>query len=214
MQSSETPNSQHHAELPWYQHELKIREFHQRATLDFQKLSAEFSKIILTYLIILNTGGLGAIPAVAVFLNLDKLTLDEKINFFQWSLICFGIGAICALLSAFAAYLNFQAASGNCAWSARSEIAVFRKLHPIYGANKNFADVINAENETANRAIADAYRWTQRHLWISVSSGLLSLALFVGGCGSLVATVQNSSVAKVTYASPSWPEAWVPRAGQ
>lgn len=117
----------HHQDPPWYQYESKIREIHQKDALDLEKISAEFSRLIVSNLFILNAGGLGSIPAISLFFDANSLTVALRVSRFAQPFVSFGLGAIFALTSAFVAYLNYQAGAEAARTTLRQELANIRK---------------------------------------------------------------------------------------
>jgi hypothetical protein len=172
----------HHEDLPWYQFEAKIREINQKDALDFEKISSEFSKLIVSNLFMMNAGGLGSIPAVSIFLDLNKLSVINRIELLKCPFITFGFGAFLALASAFAAYINYQAGAAHSKWTMRNELSMCRKFHPAYQTNEEFSKMIEAEIVSSRKGAEKAWKRLRCFLWVSIGCGFGALLAFIVGC--------------------------------
>jgi hypothetical protein len=105
--------------------ELKEREFDYRLASKAHRL-AEFSKIIVTNLIWINSAGLGALPVIAAFIGIGDMPWSRKFPLLVAVGAPFAAGLVAAILCALAAYHNYSSLAAH----ARSICALdFRHSH-------------------------------------------------------------------------------------
>ncbi|TXN52359.1 hypothetical protein [Methylobacterium sp. WL2] len=86
----------------------------ERRAIEAQKLSAEFSKIIITNLQFINAGALLATPSLATnLLGLVGLNRHEKMIYIGSPMGLFAFGLALATLTAFFTYRNYEAAANH-----------------------------------------------------------------------------------------------------
>ena len=169
----------------WLEYELKIREFHHRTFLDFLKLSTDFSRLVISGLVAANSGGLIALPALALFFGLDKEPLATKTAIFIEPALLYAAGFLCALLCSLGSYFNFKDLGHShllqidvAMLSARKERAKMLGLSDLEAITKDLG-VAQAATKRFKPRISISY-------YASHSLGWISMACFILGSGFLL----------------------------
>jgi hypothetical protein len=183
----------HHAELPWFSHQARIREMFDKQALDAERFSAEIARLIISNLFVLNAGGVGAIPTVAAFLADKDHPWTSKFEFFARPGLLFISGAIAALLAAFCAYLNYQSMASMARWSCQLEMCALNKVHPAFSSNQGYAETVENGFLQGQKGLAASEMKLRRFFWASIICGFASLGLFVGGCYFFTEIAQKNS---------------------
>lgn len=191
---AEGPQKPHHEELPFLAHALRQTEIRERTRLDFEKIAADFAKLLVSNLLILNAGALGAIPAISLFAGVQTLPIQRKLDLFICPGIAFAFGALMALLCGFVAYLNYAAAAGEQEAQANVDAALLFALAPFTQTNET-SRASNLQSRELNQAAAGrAGRFVRRSAIVGIVLGLLSLVGFIEGSWLLFSALQHAAV--------------------
>ncbi|WP_170245877.1 hypothetical protein [Methylobacterium gnaphalii] len=163
-----------------------ISEVFHAKTADAQKLSTEFSKLIITNLQFINAGGLLAVPSLSTsFLGLSQLQHCEKMLYLGLPMAIFTIGLLSASLSALFTYFNYQAVAQNNMYIAAEA------LHVVDEALPNMPPEIRASNELTKREVSSkqaiSQRSIRRNYYCAFIAGWTSIGSFIASCILLAA---------------------------
>lgn len=157
--------------------------FHVTAS-ETQKLSTEFSKLIIINLQFINASGLFAVPTLATnLLGLSGLDRSEKLIYLGLPMLAFASGLICASLCAFFTYRNYQAISSNWLSSAalaRLEVDKYISDIPAETVllNEKARAEVNLEHNKSQKTI-------QRNYISGLAAGWSSMIFFITACALL-----------------------------
>ncbi|WP_331326534.1 hypothetical protein [Methylobacterium fujisawaense] len=150
----------------------------ERRANEAQKLSAEFSKLIVVNLQFINAGALLAAPSIALnLLGLSGLKPLEKWQLIGIPMGMFAAGLVAASLSSFWAYRNYEMIAHH--WEAEREWREFNlgRLTPWFDGEKGQRKLEEAAKKRVRYQIK-----AQRRFWFSLASGWASILLFICGC--------------------------------
>lgn len=89
----------------WMQYETASRGFYEKRALEAQKASVEFSKLLITNLILINAGALIALPATAAFIGVQSSAAPaQKMLVVGAPAVLYVVGLIAGLVCALATY--------------------------------------------------------------------------------------------------------------
>jgi hypothetical protein len=177
--------------VPWIQCDIALRGLYQKDIMDFEKLAADFSKFVISSLFVLNVGGFGTIPALSHIFDFTKLSLAQKVQLFSVPLGLFLLGAVSSLLSAFAAYLNFQFAASWHRGQSQQDVIGFRLLHPQNHTSAENYEAIQAQMRLAKQLTDSSWARLRRLFMGSLITGSLSMLFFICGCIALAFAIYN-----------------------
>ena len=175
--------------LPWLQHELKVREFYDKRLLEAERISIEFSKLIITNLVWINATGLGTLPVVSSFIGIGSLPWSQKFPLLIGPGASFALGLLTALLCALIVYFNFGCIVRTANHECVAEINILRMTQPVYTQSPELKAVIDREREAGLFNAQRMRRATVHTLWLSHILGWLSFASFAVACYQLVRIV-------------------------
>ena len=170
---------------------LKIREHHDRHSIEAEKHSVEFSKIIITTLIWINTAGIGAIPTILTFLGINLKTPEAKYNFAFFPGSMFALGLFLALLCAFFIYINFGYIAASHNEDNIFEFNTFSYLqHTTTLDDKMFSQLKESTDDAISKG--KNYRYLVKlYFWLSIITGFGSFIFFVAGGFSIILQTSN-----------------------
>jgi DNA topoisomerase IB len=165
--------------IQWLDHQIKIRELHLKEALEYQRIAAEFSKLIVTNLFLLNAGGLVALPATANYAAGSAAPAHVKLISVQWPASCFILGLILAGVCSWYVYQNYQANFKKALAVQQAEVN--EKLQYQYATEpaREAAERARQEHlkEVAERAASTEKTYKRAH-----ALGFASVFAFVMGC--------------------------------
>lgn len=170
---------------------LKFRDYHEKRYIEAQKITMDFSKIIVTNLIWINAAGIGSIPAIIPLLK-DNLELPEsKFAFALWPGVAFTAGLMFAILGAFLIYLNFSFIARSYDADKIYETNKIRAYLFSNIANESILQAIQGRmNDGINQGSKSRY-WLNVFLYLSVASGLISFSIFLSGFWIIISQISN-----------------------
>jgi hypothetical protein len=134
----------------WNRTEISIRDAYERRSLELQKASVEFSKILVTNLTLINAGALVALPATATFMGVSTAaTLAEEVNFVGIPAILYTGGLFCGLLCGYMTYRNYQYGQASVWPAYQREIAQLRKDLPWMKADAAYQTKVSSHLESS-----------------------------------------------------------------
>ena len=167
----------------WSEADKNIVEGLGKLAIELRKVGSEFSKLILTNLIVINAAGVLAVPTLAkTFLGLESLnSRDDKLFYLGVPMTLFIAGLGCAFLSAFFTYRNWimHAQAIDCDAQQRrweAEIMHVGDYHP-----EGRGDLLQSLATTPARRSKIA-RGITRSYWAALVFGWAAASAFVAGC--------------------------------
>ncbi|QGY01476.1 hypothetical protein MMSR116_05845 [Methylobacterium mesophilicum SR1.6/6] len=158
-----------------------VEEMPERRAIEAQKLSAEFSKIIITNLQFINAGALLATPSISAnLLGLTGLTKEDKLTLIGLPMGLFTGGLVLATLAAFFTYRNYEAIANH--WNAERlwRESDLGRLSPSL-VQRAWSDEL--KQFTSEKRKSD-FR-TKMYFWFGLMSGWTSVGCFVSACSLL-----------------------------
>lgn len=167
--------------LAWWQFELKIREFTSKTVLDHAKISSEFSKLLLTNLILINAGGMVSFPTTLTIVKAlhPNATLDPDALVLPF--VAFVAGLALSLITTFIVYLNFMYLAQRDYEDGHLYLASIRSFHPAALTNTEFKDTVAQEHSNRERAVARYETRVKVTYWIPFVTGWAAALLFAVG---------------------------------
>ncbi|WP_363348306.1 hypothetical protein [Methylocystis echinoides] len=172
--------------LKWAEYELKLREFHLKKYFEATRLSADFSKLMVTNLIWINAAGLGALPVIANFIGISTIPWAGKFALLFCPGLLFAFGLIFGLLCALTAYFNYESIARHADHDCAVELHSVRIVQPAVIANPEYKALFENEREKSTILSKSARGRVQFTLIASHMVGWLSLLCFVGACYQLM----------------------------
>lgn len=172
--------------VDWHETELKVRDLHSKEASDCRRLGAEFSKLIITNLLWINSAGLGSLPITAKFIGIDAAPWSQKLPILIWPAAAFAAGLFLASICALCAYFNFEALGAAANSACGIELGNLRKLHPTYLANPQNKVMVDGALQQSQTRHANLNWWVQFYLWSSIGAGVASAVLFAFGVYKLI----------------------------
>lgn len=169
-----------------HEHELKVRDLHQKGWSEGTKFAVEFSRLIITNLVWINAAGLGSLPVIAKFVGVDGGGWTEKRHILIYPGAAFAFGLFTALLCAFATYLNFNSIARTFLAGSRMEISSIRAQYPAYGSDRAFKEMVDGELKEAPSDFRSANWWVEVYYVTGIVLGFVSFISFAAACYLLV----------------------------
>jgi|GEM_PF-4140228 len=165
---------------------LKIREYHEKRFLEAQKTAIEFTKIIISNLIWINSAGIGSLPAILALLDIKATTPVDKFNLTYLPGIVFSIGLISAFICAYLIYLNFSKIADTYNAENQKEINEFYGNLYFIHSNKELKGYYDNLSKNGDNFARTSRKWVVFYFWASRLTGWFSLFCFIGGCYKLI----------------------------
>jgi hypothetical protein len=170
--------------MDWMTYQVKLKEIYDKRFIEGYKVVFEYSKLLITNLILINLGGIAAIPVIAQFAQLNDRA--ERLNVLMWPAAMFCVGIIFALSCGLLAHWNANYFINHSDEAYSIHIQTAYKGHDRYTTDIQYRDLLD-KNITDALASEIKYRNginnTQR---ISLALGILSAVLFIGACARLL----------------------------
>lgn len=170
--------------LAWFEHDLRVRDTHTKAALEYVKIASEASKLIVTNLFVINAGALAALPTLSGFVA-KSASDDTRLRLTITAAGIFVGGLILAGLCAWLIYFNFVNHSGRTHMEGGIEST--SKLRASLKVLPNRLTVEEDKNleqrEKQNKEDYDYYdRWVRWTFGLAHLAGIASLGCFIVGC--------------------------------
>ncbi|MGJ0534289.1 hypothetical protein [Methylocystis sp.] len=178
--------------IVWHEHELKVRELYAKHILETQRLSIEFSKLIVTNLVWINAAGLGSLPVVASFIGIATLPWAQKFSLLIAPIIGFAVGLFSALFCALAIYFNYMHHATFYSHSCDSEISAIRTIHPLYSEMTEFRQNVDKARAECIRNGSKSELFVNTTYYVSHLLGWMSAISFVVACYYLLKITPSS----------------------
>jgi hypothetical protein len=162
--------------------ELKEREFDYRLASEAHRLAAEFSKIIVTNLIWINTAGLGSLPVIAAFIGIGDMPWSQKLPLLVPVGATFAGGLVAANLCALATYYNYSSLAAHATSICSHDL---RQSHVTRLRGQNGGEAFEEHHPTSFRAAGRLSPPVQRTYRMSHGLGWMSFICFLVACYQL-----------------------------
>ena len=162
-----------------------VAEFPERRALEAQKLSSEFSKLVIINLQFINAGSLLAVPTLAnSTLGLSNLTRYDKLYYLGIPMGMFAFALVLASVASFSAYCNYEAIAGH--WSALRDWREFDLArHNPHLEPRPWDEMKRSAERRQKKLGRKATFWR----WFGLGSGWSSVLFFIASCGFLALNV-------------------------
>ncbi|WP_158811075.1 hypothetical protein [Beijerinckia sp. L45] len=147
----------------WKGYELKLAELFERRSTDAQKLSTEFSKLIITNLIVLNAGGLVSIAPISAFFGLNGSTWHERLGIFGVPACFYVAGLLLGMFCSLGTYYNYQMHAHLALTHSELAILEARVERSLITENPKWHSELVAQRPTiqdTSASIVSKIRWT------------------------------------------------------
>ncbi|MCW2314886.1 hypothetical protein M2322_000406 [Rhodoblastus acidophilus] len=173
--------------LEWVKHQIELQSFHNARYLEAFKAVHEYSKLAISNLILINAGGIAAIPVISSFVKLDSLGANDRIDLFKGPALGFAIGLFLALVCLMASYFNANYFIAHSDSSLSHAANIFWKNHPTYQQSDKYKDIVDNACCVAERQSIE--HGMKINIWqaFGIIAGLLSAGSFVISCWNLFA---------------------------
>jgi len=166
----------------WLKYELGLRELYEKRSLENRKLATEFSKLVVSNLVLINAGALIALPPISAFIGIqNSISFSQKFYAVGIPAIFYVFGLLIGLLCALVTYFNFAYAHHAADASCLRELADTRKLYPWVVANPAYQKVMEEQSTAQSATYLDRDRKIGTTYWLGHFSGWISLACFLFG---------------------------------
>ena len=169
----------------WLEADRSVTEAYGKQIFEARKLASDFSKVVITNLLFINSASLLGVPTLARTLGVTASTRVDKLLFIGLPMMLFIVGFLCAAFSALLGYYHWQRQSQlaraemeerRCEVMAAYELSLSND-----GKEPRACETEGVKRSTIEAAIARNYRRGHNLGWASAAN-------FIGGCSWLAIT--------------------------
>jgi hypothetical protein len=165
----------------WTAIEKAAAEPFEKDVLEYRKAAAEFSKLLVTNLHLINAGALLAVPTLSAFLGFTAAPRPDKLWLIGVPVACFTTGLLFAALCALATHRNFMWHADFAEWSRHKKLREIETAHPGTRTPERGESRSKALNEI-NAHLSNSERRISRTYYAGHITGWISALCFISGC--------------------------------
>ena len=168
----------------WLEADRSVTEAYGKQIFEARKLASDFSKVVITNLLFINSASLLGVPTLARTLGLTASSRVDKLLYLGFPMMLFIVGFLCAAFSALLGYYHWQRQSQLSRAEMeerRCEVMAAYELSLSNDAAPRACETDGVKRFTIEAAIARNYRRGHNLGWASAAN-------FIGGCSWLAIT--------------------------